>query len=42
MQLDVDGTDNAIGRYAYRLVLEDLLVCFQSLNESIVNILGKH
>ncbi|KAL1928006.1 hypothetical protein VTP01DRAFT_3411 [Rhizomucor pusillus] len=38
-RLDVDGTDNAIGRYAYRLVLEDLLVCFQSLNESIVNIL---
>ncbi|ORY95920.1 ANTH domain-domain-containing protein [Syncephalastrum racemosum] len=38
-QMEVDGSDNATSIYAYRLIVEDLLACFQTLNESIVNIL---
>ena len=33
--------DAELSLVAFRLVLEDLLNCFQALNEGIVNILGK-
>lgn len=35
----MDDVDNNISLYAYRLLVEDLLVLFQVINESIVNIL---
>ncbi|CDH60073.1 enth domain-containing protein [Lichtheimia corymbifera JMRC:FSU:9682] len=35
----IDGVDEAICLYAYRLIVEDLLSCSRSLNEGIVNIL---
>ncbi|CAO3686353.1 unnamed protein product [Rhizopus stolonifer] len=35
----LDDVDNNISLYAYRLLVEDLLVLFQVLNEAIVNIL---
>ncbi|KAI9252525.1 ANTH domain-containing protein [Helicostylum pulchrum] len=35
----LDDVDNNISLYAYRLLVEDLLVLFQVINESIVNIL---
>ncbi|KAI9320975.1 ANTH domain-containing protein [Dichotomocladium elegans] len=34
-----DKGDNAIGLHAFRLLIEDLLVLFQTVNEAIVNIL---
>ncbi|CEI89773.1 hypothetical protein RMCBS344292_04121 [Rhizopus microsporus] len=37
----LDDVDNNISLYAFRLLVEDLLVLFQVLNEAIVNILGK-
>ncbi|KAI9252379.1 ANTH domain-containing protein [Phascolomyces articulosus] len=37
--LNIHGVDAEISLMAYRLVLEDLLNCFQALNEGIVNIL---
>ncbi|KAI8146686.1 ANTH domain-containing protein [Fennellomyces sp. T-0311] len=38
-KLNIHGVDGEISLFAYRLVLEDLLGCFQALNEGIVNIL---
>lgn len=35
----MDDVDNNISLYAFRLLVEDLLVLFQVLNEAIVNIL---
>lgn len=35
----LEDVDNNISLYAYRLLVEDLLVLFQVINESIVNIL---
>lgn len=35
----MDDVDNNISLYAFRLLVEDLLVLFQVINESIVNIL---
>ncbi|KAI9315249.1 ANTH domain-containing protein [Dichotomocladium elegans] len=37
--LHIDGVDGSICVYAYRLIIEDLLACFQTLNEGVVNIL---
>ena len=40
-KLNILGVDAELSLVAFRLVLEDLLNCFQALNEGIVNILGK-
>jgi hypothetical protein len=37
----LDDVDNTISLFAFRLVVEDLLILFQAVNEGVVNILGK-
>jgi hypothetical protein len=37
----LESADNDLTLYAFRLLIDDLLVLFQVINESIANILGK-